>query len=418
MIAVLDRQVLALLVGPIEHDLGIRDVQFSLLTGIAFSFFYAICGLPMGSLIDRMSRVNILALGLAVWSAATAASGFALSYLYLFLARTMVGVGEAVLQPATKSIVTDLFLGRRLATALSILALGSAVGGGVALLAGGQIIHAIGVHDFVNVPVIGLLRPWQLVMVVIGLPGLLIAPIARMTIREPIRRRTLVKHDGTDAPASYAELGRFARSHWAAVTTLVMGYSVYSMAYQGMISWTPAFLIRAHHMSMSEVGSQYGPWQIAASIATMLASGWWIDRRPDCVDGALRCSRMLALTGLAPMIALPFVASTSMALALAVLSVFGVAGQILGSIPLMQLAPSQLRGKAMVSYQLISNIFSGLCGPTLIALLNERVFKNPAMIGYSLSIVVSASLAVAALLLSLSLKPFRTSIARLATQTR
>ena len=84
----------------------------------------------MGSLIDRISRVNILAIGLAIWSAATFASGFALSYVQLFLARTIVGVGEAVLQPATKSMITDIFLGRRLGMALSILALGSSVGGG------------------------------------------------------------------------------------------------------------------------------------------------------------------------------------------------------------------------------------------------------------------------------------------------
>jgi MFS family permease len=89
-----------------------------------------------------------------------------------------------------------------------------------------------------------------------------------------------------------------------------------------------------------------------------------------------------------------------------------------GSIPLMQLMPSQLRGKAMVSYQLISNIFSSLFGPTLVALLSDRVFRDPAMIGYSLSIVVSSSLAIAVLLLSLDLKPFRESIAVIAMQTR
>jgi MFS family permease len=418
LIAVLDRQVLALLVGPIEHDLAITDVQFSLLTGIAFSFFYAICGLPMGSLIDRISRVNILAIGLAIWSAATFASGFALSYVQLFLARTIVGVGEAVLQPATKSMITDIFLGRRLGMALSILALGSSVGGGAALLAGGRIIHAIGVHDFVHLPVIGDLKPWQVVMIVTGLPGLIIAPIARLTIREPLRRRTLINEAGVEAPASYSELGRFARKHWRTVSYMVVAYSVYSMAFQGLVSWVPAFLMRAHHMSMSSVGSVFGPWQIAANTTTMLASGWWIDRHPTRVDTALRCSRLAALIGLVSMVFVPFMSSTSSAMALTVLAVFGAAGYTVGSIPLMQLMPSQLRGKAMVSYQLISNIFSSLFGPTLVALLSDRVFRDPAMIGYSLSIVVSSSLAIAVLLLSLDLKPFRESIAVIAMQTR
>ena len=114
-LAFMDRQILPLFVEQIRADLKISDVQFALLTGLAFSIFYGLCGVPIGRLVDSRSRPVILGVGLAVWSAATAATGLCRSFTQVFLARMAVGVGETTVSPASQSMATDLFLGRGLA---------------------------------------------------------------------------------------------------------------------------------------------------------------------------------------------------------------------------------------------------------------------------------------------------------------
>jgi MFS family permease len=419
IVAVLDRQVLSLLVEPIKADLAISDVQFSLLTGLAFSLFYALCGLPLGPVIDRRSRVAILSGGLALWSAATFLSGFARTYTALFAARVLVGVGEATLQPTTKSLITDLFYGRHLAKAISIVAVGSAIGGGLAFLAGAAVLHYVGARELIDLPLVGEVRPWQFVFMVVGLPGIVLAPIAYFTIREPQRRRVLVDGRGVATAATYGELWRFCREHSRAVGCLVFGYAIYSMAFQGMLSWTPAYLIRARGMQAADVGFTLGIVQLAVNVGMMLISGWWVDRRTarGATDGALQWSRGSALLGLLPMIAFPYVASADASLALVVLALVGTSGQLIGAVPLMQLMPSQLRGKAMVSYMLLSNIVAGVIGPTLIATFNQEVLGDPAKIGHSLSLIGSLALASTALIFTFGMRPYTASMAKLDRQT-
>lgn len=419
IVAVLDRQVLSLLVEPIKADLQITDVQFSLLAGLAFSLFYALGGIPLGPIIDRRSRVAILSGGLLVWSAATFLSGFAKSFVALFSARVLVGVGEATLQPTTKSLITDLFYGRHLAKAISIVAVGSAVGGGLAFLTGATVLHYVGAREFIDMPLIGQVRPWQFVFMVVGIPGLILAPLAYFTIREPQRKRVLVDGQGGTAPATYLQLWRFCREHARAAGCVMLGYAIYSMAFQGMLAWTPAHLIRARGMQASEVGFTLGIVQLAVNVGMMLISAWWVDRRNarGTTDGALQWSRATALFGLVPMLLFPYITDHLFSLGLVILALVGTSGQLIGAVPLMQLMPSQLRGKAMVTYMLLSNLIAGVIGPTLIATFNEQVFGDPVKIGQSLSIIGSCALASAILIFTFGMKHFRQSISQLDRQT-
>ncbi len=419
VVAVLDRQVLSLLVEPIKADLQITDVQFSLLAGLAFSLFYALGGIPLGPVIDRRSRVAILSAGLAVWSAATFFSGFARTFAALFTARVLVGVGEATLQPTTKSLITDMFYGRHLAKAISIVAVGSAVGGGLAFVAGATVLHYVGAREFIDLPLIGEVRPWQFVFMVVGLPGIILAPIVYLTVREPKRRRVLVDGQGVAAAATYMQLWRFCREHPRAVACVMLGYAIYSMAFQGMLAWTPAYLIRAREMQASEVGFTLGSVQLAVNVGMMLISAWWVDRRNarGTTDGALQWSRGTALLGIVPMMAFPYVAGNDVSLLIVIVALVGTSGQLIGAVPLMQLMPSQLRGKAMVTYMLLSNLIAGVIGPTLIATINEQVFGDPTKIGHSLSLVGSLALASAILIFTFGMKHFRGSISQLDRQT-
>lgn len=420
ILAVLDRQVLALLVEPLKADLKISDLQFSALTGTAFSVSYALAGLPIGAWVDRFSRVRILAGGLFAWSLATFVSSFARSFGALFTARMCVGIGESVLQPATKSLIADLFHGRHLAKAIAAVALGASIGSGLALILGGAIFAVVGETGFVHVPLIGACRPWQFVLLCMGLPGILLAPVVLFTVAEPMRRRILVTREGGDAATSYAALWRFTLEHRAAVLSVLFGYALYSLAFQGLIAWAPTYLIRRFGMTAAAVGGTLGPAQLAINIAMMVASGWWIDRAVarGHADAAIRWSIGAIAVGFVPLLLFPYMPSALLSMALLVVGIIGTSGYVVGSIPLMQMMPSQLRGKAMVTYLLLSNMIAGVFGPSLVALLTEHVFGDPKMVGVSLSIVTGGSLALTALVLVAGLGGYRASMAALDGQTR
>src|SRR5262249_39725930 len=154
------RQILSLLVGPIQKDLGISDTRIGLLQGLAFAVFYTLLGLPMGRLADGRSRRNLIAVAMFFWSIMTALCGLARSCWSLFFARVCVGVGEATLGPSAFSLIADYFPRERLAKALSVYSAGIFIGAGMALIVGGAVSQAASNLPPVNLPLIGTIAPW------------------------------------------------------------------------------------------------------------------------------------------------------------------------------------------------------------------------------------------------------------------
>jgi MFS family permease len=189
-LAYIDRQVIALLVGPIKADLGLNDVEVSLLGGFAFVLFYTIMGIPLGRLTDRTNRVRLIAVGIFFWSLMTMTCGLARSFTQLFLARVGVGVGEATLSPAALSIIADYFPPKKLGTATSVYLTGSWIGTGLAFILGGAVIDFVGDVDSVSMWILGDVKPWQLVFIVVGAPGTLLS-LLTLTVREPHRRQRI-----------------------------------------------------------------------------------------------------------------------------------------------------------------------------------------------------------------------------------
>ncbi|MFN7928060.1 MAG: MFS transporter [Blastocatellia bacterium] len=170
----IDRQILGLLVTPIKLELGLSDTKIGLLQGLAFGIFYTLLGMPMGRMVDRGNRRNLVAAGIFCWTLMTGACAAARGFWTLFLARMGVGVGEATLSPSAFSLLSDYFSEKeRLGTALSIFSMGVFFGSGSALIVGGLVIGAVG--------------SWRLTFLIVGLPGLLAALLA-FTIKEPVRK--------------------------------------------------------------------------------------------------------------------------------------------------------------------------------------------------------------------------------------
>ncbi|MEL1229943.1 MAG: MFS transporter, partial [Candidatus Neomarinimicrobiota bacterium] len=187
-VSFIDRQVMTLLIEPIKSDLLINDTQVSLLIGFAFSIFYISMAIPIARLVDRGNRVNIISLGVFFWSLMTAVCGLAKNYWQLFLARVGVGVGEATLTPAVYSLIPDYFPKEKLGTAVGFYMLGMSFGTGFALVLGGAILSYVSNIGDIVFPIVGTLRPWQVTFVIVGLPGIFLALLIKLSIKEPVRR--------------------------------------------------------------------------------------------------------------------------------------------------------------------------------------------------------------------------------------
>ncbi|MAG29774.1 MAG: MFS transporter [Deltaproteobacteria bacterium] len=257
----MDRQLLSILLEPIKQDLGISDTALGFLTGFAFAIFFSVAGIPIARWADRGSRRDVIAIGLVLWSLATAASGLALSFVHLALARIGVGVGEAAGNPPAQAMISDYFPPERRATAIAVFTMGANVGIMMGLVAGGWLADQVG---------------WRQTFLIVGLPGIALALVIRLTLREPSRGASEGRGD-IDAPPSLAEVLRyFARMrtyrHICAATAL------YNFASYGFLAWVPTFLIRVHEMSPTEVGLSLGPIAGIAGAAGTLTGGLLGDR--------------------------------------------------------------------------------------------------------------------------------------------
>lgn len=180
----IDRQILSILADDIKRDLGLKDQDIGFLYGTAFGVFYALFGIPLGRLADNWHRVRLMSLGLALWSAMTAVSGFARTGGALGGARIGVGIGEATASPAAYSLISDWFPKRLRATALAIYSSGIYIGGGLSLFIGGTVVQKWNAAYPQGGP-LGLVG-WQAAFMAVGLPGLIVALLV-VTLREPVR---------------------------------------------------------------------------------------------------------------------------------------------------------------------------------------------------------------------------------------
>jgi MFS family permease len=180
----IDRQILSILANDIKADLGLDDAQLGFLYGTAFAIFYALFGIPLGRLADGWNRTRLLAIGIALWSAMTALSGFARNAATLTAARIGVGVGEATSSPCAYSLISDMFPRRLRGTALGIYSAGLFMGSGLSLLIGGSVVEAWNRAWPHDAP-LGL-AGWQAAFLVVGLPGLALA-LWVASLREPVR---------------------------------------------------------------------------------------------------------------------------------------------------------------------------------------------------------------------------------------
>ncbi|WP_120994580.1 spinster family MFS transporter [Stutzerimonas urumqiensis] len=410
VLSFIDRQILNLLVEPIRRDLVISDTQMSLLMGLSFAIFYTVCGIPLGRLADTRSRRGLIAVGVLFWSAATAACGMARLYWQFLLCRIGVGVGEAALSPAAYSLIADSFAPERRATAISVYSMGVYLGSGIAFLLGGLVIQFASAQGDLVLPIVGEIRPWQSIFLILGICGVLFT-LLLLAVREPTRRGA-----GAGVAVPMSEVGAYLRANRKTVLLHNFGFAFLAFAGYGSAAWAPTFYIRTYGWSASEVGIVYGSLVAVFGCLGIVFGGRLADRmaKRGRSDANMRVG-MYAAVGAIPLVALfPLMpdgvwASVLLAPTVFCLSMpFGVAPAAI-----QEIMPNAMRGQASAIYLFVITLFGLGVGPTAVALVTDYVFGYDEALRYSLLIITLGAVLAAFVLLACGLKPYRESLARL-----
>lgn len=255
-----DRSLLGIVVEPIRKELGLSDTQISIVSGFAFSLFYLIAGVAIARWVDRGNRRLILAIGVALWSAATAATGLAQGFASLVLCRMLIGVGEATVFPVALSLLADLYPGPRLSRSVSIFQSSAGVGIMIGAVLAGVLAAALG---------------WRTMFAVFGVAGLVLVVLIALTMRPTARTAT------TDAVS--ADTGGLLASVKAILAVpglgwLAFGYAASNMMLSCLPTWAPAFLLRSHGVQLAEVGALVGPPAVIGGVAGTILSGMLASR--------------------------------------------------------------------------------------------------------------------------------------------
>lgn len=410
VLSFVDRQILNLLVEPIRRDLAINDTQMSLLMGLSFALFYTVCGIPLGRVADTRSRRGLIAVGILFWSAATAACGMAKMYWQFLLCRIGVGVGEAALSPAAYSLIADSFPAERRATAISVYSMGVYLGSGLAFLVGGLVIQFASAQGDVTLPLLGEVRPWQLIFLILGVAGVFFT-LLMLAIKEPVRRGA-----GAGVAVPLSEVGRYIRANRRTVLLHNFGFAGLAFAGYGSAAWIPTFYIRTYGWDAGQVGIVYGSIVAVFGCLGIVFGGRladWMAKRGRS-DANMRVGLFSALGALPMVVLFPlmdtaFWASVLMAPTVFFLSMpFGVAPAAI-----QEIMPNSMRGQASAIYLFVITLIGLGIGPTAVALVTDFVFADDAALRYSLLIVTTLAVLMSIILLAKSLKPYRESVTRL-----
>jgi MFS family permease len=410
-LAYIDRQVLNLLVDPIKHTLLISDTQLSLIQGTAFVSAYLIAAPLFGRLVDITNRRNVLMFGIVLWCACTALCGRADTYMELFVARFGVGASEACVFPVSCSLIADYFSPRKAPRALSIFTAGQWIGAGFSLVAGGYVLSLADVVR-TSIPAFETFAPWQIAFVLVGLPGLVLA-IVLLTVREPARCTTTHATDDIaddDRPFTLAEGIGFIWARRGFYARVYIGVGMLAIVTLAMPAWLPSFLIRCHGVSPSSVGYRLGIMSVILGTTGVLL-GPWIARlfeRKGYHDAALRTAGFAMIAMFVFCALIPFAPNATGVFAAAAGAIFSFSLPIGIIAAATQLStPRRLRGIAASLHTFLAQSIGFGIGPTAIALMTDKVFGDPRMVGYSLGIVSCAASAIAASLIFTALPHYR-----------
>jgi MFS family permease len=408
--ALLDQNILGLLIQQIKTDFQLTDSQAGLLLGPTQAIFYALVAVPLSRYIDRWTRKWILMGGLIVWSLATAASGLAGSFGQLFVARFFVGAGESFNGPTAYSITADCVPREKLPRAISTLQIGSVAGGGLSLLAGGVVIWLVAHWGSPDLPIVGVLRPWQVVLIAVGLPGLLVSLLV-LTLKEPPRRnrRLAANKTGLRQTLGYLWL------HFAVFGPMFIGLTLGSLD-TGSRQWGAAFFERTYGWPPQEYAIVGGVVSLVCmSLGLYLGAKWaeWFQQRGDPA-GMYRVILYTRLVAIPFAILMPVMPTPELSMACNAVAflTLGMNGPMLNA-AMLAITPNEVRGQVMTLYLFIYTVVAVGLAPLITGLTTDYLFTSPGDLRWSIMLLHMVFMPVALAVTWLGLKAFRREVNRL-----
>lgn len=406
VVAYLDRSILSLAAPAVQKDLGLGHVEMSVLLGFGFILFYVILGVPLGWLVDRASRRWIINLGILAWSVAASAAGLARGFWTMLLARLGVGAGEATLHPAAYSLIADAVPERRLGLALTLYGGSSGLGAAVSAAVGGAILAAASAHGSFQLALLGAMQPWQVTLLLSGVPGLVLA-FAIFLVPEP-ERRGVLEDPGHGDPGFWV----FLMQRWRFYVPAILGFSILQITAYGFASWHPTWMVQHFGWNIADVGLAISIGMIGAFVGS-LACGWAVDRLVAAGIGTaplIWCAGACLFSGL--LIGAAFLVDDGWTcVALIVIGQLPISMIGIIAMALQQVTPNQYRGRVSAIYLLFGNLIGFGLGPLLPAALADYAFGDDASLGLSVAITAFVTAPLASILLLLGRGAMRAGLA-------
>lgn len=370
-----DRQILSILFEPVKAEFELSDTQLGFLGGIAFALTYSILGIPLAMLADRGRRKGIISASLAMFSAMTVLCGAAGSFVMLALARLGVGIGEAGVNPASQSIIADLFPKEKRATPMAIVMAGAPVGMLTGLIGGSLIASTYG---------------WRAAFYVVGLPGVLLAIVFWFTMREPERggadKREVSMRDAPSLIETFYYIWRTKSLRYA-----VLAITVASIPGYGASAWFPAFFMRTHELTLAQAGMIIGLGGALSGLAGALAGGIAFDRfAKTSMASAVRLMAWSQMVAVPASILLFTIDHLVLAVIVMIIPAFCTSFYAGPTFALVQsLAQVRMRAVAASITMLTVNLIGLGLGPQLIGILSDLLSSqfSAGSLRYALAIV-------------------------------
>ncbi len=406
-----DNRVLSLLIRPIKQDFNLSDTSIGWLTGFAFSAVYLLFGVALARYVDRGSRRVIISLGLAAWGAAATLCGMAQNFVQLVLARMMLGAGESLNQPASLSLLSDLFPAARLPRAIAVMTIGNVLSSALSLLLSalviGLVLHAPPIH-FAGL----VIRGWQLVFICVGLPGLLLAPLVLFALPEPPRR--LLKTGDRPKKSLVTVLGHWWRNndvYWP----MFVGLGLSAVAGGGRAVWDAPFFDRTFGWSAVQYATTLGLVDLPVGLLGLFAGVWLAEAlaRHGREDACLLVVVLCRVIGIPALVLMPLAPTPWLAIAALATAHFTLMAGIPAQSAAIQLVtPGAMRGQMTALYLLMVMVVGTGLGPLVVGAMNDYVFHSEAALRWSLFWVHLVLTPLSTGIIALGLIPYRKAMQR------
>lgn len=405
VLACIDRQILAVMLGPIQADHALADNQMGFLLGIAFVGVYVLFTLPMARVADHHQRRSIIAFGLSFWSIAMAFFALSRHYWQLFASRMGVGLGAACLNPAALPLLSDYFPPQSLGKAIGCYMLAVPIGNGLASMIGGGLMNQLTEGRSQTLPLLGTLQPWQLLLLVLCFTGLLLLLLLLLTVREPAKSiNTTQAKNAAVSSLPFKDVGIFLLAHQGIFVALALPLVTSALMYFGVGYWVPTYFMRSADPLGLDGGGLVFWWgviNLGAGALGVLGGGLLADHLAARFVGGLWHTMMIGTLLLGIGFSLfPLVANPETALLILIPGVIGNGFlQAAGITTIMTITPNHIRGQVSALYFVLVNLLGAGIGPSLISGLSGMPLFSSNPLGRSMSVVALLSCLTASVVL-------------------